>query len=256
MFNQSTKNPQPKLHAYLASIGLGSRREIEKWIAQKEVTVNGELATIGQRVSAKDKIAVRGTLVKEQPLQKQDMEVLLYHKPIGQVCTRSKAEKRPTVFEYLPKTKGRWVSVGRLDINSSGLLLLTNNGDLAHRLMHPKFEVERKYRVRVFGTLTKAQIKQMTDGMQIDGTLHKAKSAQALHSNQSKAQNQWFEVVLTEGKNREIRKLIEGLGAKVSRLIRVSYGPIVLPNDLPSGGYIAMNPTDLKKLVRKLATET
>lgn len=256
MFNQSTKNPQPKIHAYLASVGLGSRREIEKWIARKEVTVNGELATVGQRVSPKDKIAVRGKLVEEQPLQKQDTEVLLYHKPIGQVCTRSKAENRPTIFEYLPKTKGRWVSVGRLDINSSGLLLLTNNGDLAHRLMHPKYEVERKYRVRVFGTLSQAQIKKMTDGMQIDGTLHKAKSARALHASQSQAQNQWFEVVLTEGKNREIRKLIEGLGAKVSRLIRVSYGPIVLPNDLPSGGYITMNSTDLKKLARNLETQT
>ncbi len=231
-----TKNAQPKIHAYLALLGMGSRREIERWITAGQIQVNGQLAHLGQRISDSDNILVRGKPV-EKPESSQTVEVIAYHKSEGEICTRGETELK-TVFQSLPKVNGRWISIGRLDVSTSGLLLFTNNGDLAHRLMHPSFEVSRCYRVRVFGKISQAALDNMVKGVRYEGELLKVDSISPLYlcQDRDKMKNMWYEITLREGKNREIRRLIESQGAKVSRLIRTHYGPISLSADLKTGG--------------------
>jgi 23S rRNA pseudouridine2605 synthase len=218
-----------RLQKLLASAGHGSRRGIEEWIRAGRVTINERVATLGDRASNTDRICLDG-----RPLalggQRQEVEVLLYHKPVGEVTTRSDPEGRPTVFDHLPApSTGRWVVVGRLDVNTSGLLLFTNDGELAHRLMHPSREVEREYRVRVRGTPAVSVLDRLRSGVQLeDGPARfdriEAETADGSHS--------WFRVSLREGRNREVRRLFEHIGFEVSKLSRIRYGNVDLPPDL------------------------
>lgn len=224
----------------LAAAGLGSRREIEGWISAGRVTVNGSVAVLGARVSARDAVCVDGKPVslagEEKPAR-----VLLYHKPAGELVTRSDPQGRRTVFQALPP--GRWVAVGRLDLNSSGLLLLTDSGELANRLMHPRYGIEREYAARVRGKLRPDEEKQLLAGIPIDG--EPARFERLERHREGEGTNHWYRVVLKEGRNREVRRLFEALGHPVSRLVRLRYGPIDLPADLPAGSWRELRNTSI-----------
>jgi 23S rRNA pseudouridine2605 synthase len=227
----------------LAAAGLGSRREIETWIDGGRVSVNGKVAKLGDRATPQDTILVDGRPV-ERP-KAAGPRVLLYHKPVGELVTRSDPQGRTTVFEQLPP--GRWVAVGRLDLNSSGLLLLTDSGELANRLMHPRYGLEREYVARVRGTLQSYEEKKLLQGIELDGVPARFESVRSDRA--SEGTNQWYRVVLKEGRNREVRRLFEAVGHPVSRLVRVRYGPLELPADLAPGRWIELrNPVILQKL--------
>jgi 23S rRNA pseudouridine2605 synthase len=214
------------LQKLLAAAGHGSRREVESWIAAGRVVVNGHTAKLGDRVNLSDSVLVDGKRValraETQP------RVLLYHKPVGDLVTRSDPEGRATVFSSLPS--GRWVAVGRLDLNSSGLLLFTDSGELANRLMHPRYEIEREYSARIRGALTAAEERKLLEGIPLDGV--QARFDSIRRERAGEGTNRWYRVVLKEGRNREVRRLFEALGHPVSRLVRIRYGPIALPADL------------------------
>ncbi|MBD2815577.1 23S rRNA pseudouridine(2605) synthase RluB [Xenorhabdus sp. Flor] len=226
-----------KLQKILARSGHGSRREIEGYIQQGRISVDGKIATLGDRVEVKPATKIRfdGRLLNIKEPQKTVCRVLAYYKPEGELCTRHDPEGRPTVFDRLPKMQGaRWIAVGRLDINTCGLLLFTTDGELANRLMHPSREVEREYAVRVFGEVDNAKLRQLKQGVQLeDGPA----SFKTLLFKGGEGINQWYNVTLTEGRNREVRRLWEAVGVQVSRLIRVRYGDIDLPKGLPRGGW-------------------
>ena len=211
----------------LAAAGHGSRREVESWIAAGRVVVNGHTAKLGDRVNLSDSVLVDGKpvalRVDTQP------RVLLYHKPVGELVTRSDPEGRATVFSSLPP--GRWVAVGRLDLNSSGLLLFTDSGELANRLMHPRYGLEREYSARIRGALTAAEERKLLEGIPLDDGVQ-ARFDSIRSERAGEGTNRWYRVVLKEGRNREVRRLFEALGHPVSRLVRMRYGPIVLPADL------------------------
>ncbi len=227
----------------LAAAGLGSRREIETWIEAGRVTLNGQVAKLGDRASASDSILVDGKAVAKPSTS--EPRVLLYHKPVGQLVTRSDPQGRPTVFSGLPP--GRWVAVGRLDLNSSGLLLLTDSGDLANRLMHPRYGLEREYIARIRGTLQPYEERKLLQGIPLDGVSARFESVRS--DRESEGTNRWYRVILKEGRNREVRRLFEALGHPVSRLVRVRYGPLELPTDLAPGRWIELrNPVILQKL--------
>ncbi|OOR98765.1 23S rRNA pseudouridylate synthase B [Haemophilus paracuniculus] len=229
-----------KLQKILARAGQGSRREIEEIIAQGRVSVDGQIATLGDRVqvSSSTKIRIDGNLVSLIPAQKEVCRVLMYYKPEGELCTRSDPEGRATVFDRLPRLTGaRWIAVGRLDINTSGLLLFTTDGELANRLMHPSREVEREYSVRVFGNVDEAMLQRLRKGVQLEDGPANFKQLKAVGG---MGINQWFDVTLTEGRNREVRRLWESQGIQVSRLIRIRYGNIKLEKGLPRGGWEEM----------------
>ena len=213
----------------LAAAGLGSRREIEGWIAAGRISVNGQVAKLGDRAGPSDSILVDGRPVERPTAGKP--RVLLYHKPVGELVTRSDPEGRRTVFSQLPP--GRWIAVGRLDLNSSGLLLLTDSGDLANRLMHPRYGLEREYLARVRGELKPEELKRLLEGILLDGI--PARFERIESHRESEGSNRWYRVVLQEGRNREVRRLFEALGHPVSRLSRVRYGPVELPPDLAAG---------------------
>lgn len=213
----------------LAAAGLGSRREIEGWIAAGRVTLNGQVAKLGDRATASDSILVDGKAFRTP--EKASPRVLLYHKPVGELVTRSDPEGRRTVFASLPP--GRWIAVGRLDLNSSGLLLLTDSGELANRLMHPRYGLEREYLARVKGELSAAELARLRQGILLDGV--PARFERIDSDRQGEGVNRWYRVVLQEGRNREVRRLFETLGHPVSRLSRVRYGPVELPPDLATG---------------------
>jgi 23S rRNA pseudouridine2605 synthase len=228
-----------RLQKLLARIGLGSRREIEDWIRQGRVTVNRQPAELGVQVGIRDRIQIDGKPVRlAQDVMRPVRRVLLYHKPVGELTTRSDPERRPTVFQNLPAVKGsRWISVGRLDLNTSGLLLLTTDGELANRLMHPSHELEREYAVRVFGEVGADVLKHLMDGVELeDGPAHFTRIREAGGS----GVNHWYHVVIREGRNREVRRLWEHVGIKVSRLIRIRFGPVSLPRALRPGRYIEL----------------
>ena len=234
-----------KIHKVLAQAGLGSRREIEKWIADGRVTVNGDRATVGDRTDPDDKITVDGRPIK---LNRRDdrLRVLIYNKPIGEICTRSDPGGRRTVFESLPSIKnGRWVAVGRLDINTSGLLLFSNHGELANRLMHPSHQVEREYVVRVRGVVSEAMLQRLQEGVLLDdGVARFAKIGVGAVS----GTHQWFTVVLTEGRQREVRRLWESQGVEVSRLKRSKFGTVALPSYVRMGEHLDLTPTEITRL--------
>lgn len=223
-----------RLQKLLASAGHGSRRGIEDWIRAGRVTINGSVASLGDRATHEDQICLDG-----KPLElggrADTTEILLYHKPVGEVTTRNDPEGRPTVFERLPPAPGgRWIVVGRLDVNTSGLLLFTNDGELAHRLMHPSSEIEREYLVRLRGQPSAEVLDRLRRGVQLeDGPAHfdriEAHSTDGSHS--------WYRVCLHEGRNREVRRLFEHQGFEVSRLSRIRYGNVNIPQDLKACGY-------------------
>lgn len=237
-----------KLQKILARAGQGSRRELEEIIAAGRVSVDGKVATLGDRVqvSSATKIRIDGNLINLIPTQKEICRVLMYYKPEGELCTRSDPEGRATVFDRLPRLVGsRWIAVGRLDINTSGLLLFTTDGELANRLMHPSREVEREYSVRVFGNIDEAMIQRLRKGVQLEDGPANFKQIKVVGGT---GLNQWFDVTLTEGRNREVRRLWESQGVEVSRLIRIRYGNIKLEKGLPRGGWEEMGPEQVNYL--------
>ena len=237
---KKTKVVGEKLQKILARAGQGSRRELEEIIAAGRVSVDGKIATLGDRVqvSSSTKIRIDGHLINLISTQKEICRVLMYYKPEGELCTRSDPEGRATVFDRLPRLTGsRWIAVGRLDINTSGLLLFTTDGELANRLMHPSREVEREYSVRVFGNIDDAMLQRLRKGVQLEDGPANFKQIKVLGGT---GLNQWFDVTLTEGRNREVRRLWESQGVEVSRLIRIRYGNIKLDKGLPRGGWEEM----------------
>ncbi|WP_407720201.1 23S rRNA pseudouridine(2605) synthase RluB [Pasteurella multocida] len=247
----TVKNPLvegEKLQKVLARAGQGSRREIEAMIAENRVSVDGKIASLGDRIDvhAGVKIRIDGHLINLLHAQKEVCRVLMYYKPEGELCTRHDPEGRPTVFDRLPRLTGsRWIAVGRLDINTSGLLLFTTDGELANRLMHPSREVEREYSVRVFGQVDEAMLHHLKKGVQLEdgpANFKEIKFAGGV------GMNQWFDVTLMEGRNREVRRLWESQGVQVSRLIRTRYGNISLMKSLPRGGWEEMDLTNVNYL--------
>lgn len=230
----------------LANAGLGSRREIEKLIEANRVKINGKLAKLGDKVDVDDKVSIDGRKVNTQMAAQNRRRVLIYHKKEGEVCTRSDPDGRPTIFENIPKIKGeRWIAIGRLDINTSGLLLLTTDGEFANKLMHPSFQVPREYAVRVRGTVTEAHINALTEGVLLEDGM--AKFNDIVYSG-GENQNQWYHVVLLEGRNREVRRLWESQGLTVSRLKRVRYGTIVLTQRIRQGCTTELNAKEIASL--------
>jgi len=249
--------PTEKLQKVLARSGHGSRRELERMISEGRIRVDDHVATLGERVSDDATIRIDGHRVTVKAADELPCRVLIYHKPEGELVTRKDPEGRPTVYDRMPRLKGaRWIAVGRLDINTSGLLLLTTDGELANQLMHPRSEVEREYAVRVFGEVTDKQIQAMKKGVELeDGSAH----FKRISKGGGEGMNQWFHVVLTEGRNREVRRIWESQGLQVNRLIRVRMGALALPKGLVQGGYVELGVDDvnyLRKLVKLPATES
>ena len=250
MANQDSTDPASgeRLQKVLAQIGMGSRRQIEGWIEAGRVVVNGEVAVLGQRVTSQDKVEVDGQRVRTQTAKHVD--ILLLNKATGVVTTRSDPEGRVTVFDELPEIKGsRWVSVGRLDVQTSGLLLFTNDGSLANRLMHPSTGLDREYAARINGALTPEEIETLKQGLMVDG--EELKFSDVRYYNGS-GNNHWYHVVLLEGKNREVRRLFEALGHTVSRLKRVRYGPVILPSWLRTGQWTFLQQQDVRSIFKIL----
>lgn len=243
--------PTVKLQKALADAGLGARREIEEWIAAGRVNVNGEPAHLGQRVCATDKVKVGGRLVNLH-FSERAPRVLLYHKPEGEIVSRDDPQGRPSVFNALPRLRGgRWIAIGRLDFNSCGLLLFTTEGALANRLMHPRYGIDREYAVRVLGELKEDALRQLTEGIELeDGP---AKFIR-LRPAGGEGANHWYNVTLDEGRNREVRRMFDAVGVTVSRLMRVRYGPIVLPPNLKRGQNRELTPDEVKLLLKSLKT--
>jgi 23S rRNA pseudouridine2605 synthase len=242
--------PEPaageKVQKVLARAGLASRREIERWIEAGRVAVNGKAARLGDRVDDHDRLAVDGRAVDLAPAQ--EARCILYHKPPGEVCSRSDPEGRRTVFGRLPNLKsGRWISIGRLDFNTSGLLLFTTDGDLANGLMHPSSNIEREYMVRVMGDVQGDMLRRMLEGVMLDDGMARFADIQ---DGGGDGINRWYYVVLLEGRNREVRRLWESQGLTVSRLKRVRYGDVFIPSKVKQGQWVEMDRTDVKALYR------
>ncbi|MCX7946589.1 MAG: pseudouridine synthase [Hydrogenophilus sp.] len=234
-----------RLQKALARMGLAGRRTIEAWIAAGQVRVNGRIAQLGDRVRPGDRISVNGRVI-EWRREDRVPQVILYHKPIGEIVSRADPEGRPTVFDRLPLLRaGRWVAVGRLDINSEGLLLLTTDGGLANRLMHPRYAVEREYAVRVVGTLSAEEQERLLSGITLEDGVARF---ERIEEGGGRGLNRWYRVVLREGRNREVRRLLAAVGHRVSRLIRIRYGPVVLPPRLRRGEWMALSAEEVVRL--------
>ena len=237
---------QPKLHKVLAQAGLGSRLEMEQLILQGRISVNNQPAHIGQRIQFGDAVKINGKPIKLR-IAPPPARVLAYHKPVGEVVTHDDPQNRPTVFRKLPRLpQGKWQSVGRLDLNTEGLLLLTNSGELANRLMHPRFGLEREYAVRVLGALSDEEKQQLLDGVPLDDGMAQFSSIQ--EEGQGEGANQWYRVTISEGRNREVRRMIESVGHAVSRLIRIRYGAMMLPRGLRRGQWMELGERDIRAL--------
>ncbi len=229
-----------KLQKVLARMGLASRREIEAWIKAGRVKVNGADASLGQRVDLHDAIAIDGRLLKREEAAESVRRVIIYNKPDGEICTRDDPEGRPTVFDRLPRPKeGRWINIGRLDINTTGLLMFTTDGELANRLMHPSYQMDREYAVRVRGEVDEEMIERLKAGVMLeDGP---AKFTDIKQAPGGEGFNHWYHCVVMEGRNREVRRLWESQGLVVSRLKRVRFGPVFMTSDLPMGRWREMS---------------
>ncbi|AWM80365.1 23S rRNA pseudouridylate synthase B [Gammaproteobacteria bacterium ESL0073] len=243
-----------RIQKILSHLGIGSRRDIERWIADGRVKVNGMVATLGQRLEGNETITVddRVVSIKElAPLRR----VIIYNKPEGEVCTRSDPEGRPTVFERLPRLKtGRWINIGRLDINTSGLLLFTTDGELANRLMHPSYQMDREYAVRVRGEVTEEMMETLKAGVMLEDGLAKFSDIQA--APEGDGLNRWYHCVVMEGRNREVRRLWESQGLVVSRLKRVRFGPVFLTASLSVGRWREMDQRELDILSAEVGLES
>ncbi len=235
-----------KLQKVLARAGLGSRREMERWIQEGRVAVNGKAAKLGDRVDDRARLAVDGKSLDQAPAQ--ETRCILYHKPTGEVCSRSDPQGRTTVFQSLPKLKsGRWISIGRLDFNTSGLLLFTTDGELANALMHPSSNIEREYMVRVMGSVQEEMLQRMKDGVMLEDGVARFADIQ---DGGGDGINHWFYVVLMEGRNREVRRLWESQGLTVSRLKRVRYGEVFIPSKVKQGQWVELERKEVKGLYR------
>ncbi len=222
-----------RLQKLLARAGVGSRRKAEAWIKEGRIQVNGKIAEPGLQVSGKERILLDGKPVRIDTEKLSCVEVLMYHKPAGEVCSRKDPEGRKTVFQTLPKPKhGRWVGVGRLDISTSGLMIFTTDGELAHRLMHPSQEIQREYAVRILGDVNLDMLKRLTAGVLLDDGPARF---EVVEESGGSGANRWFHVIVKEGRNREVRRLWESQGVVVSRLSRIRFGPLVLGRDLRRG---------------------
>ncbi|MCY4468145.1 MAG: pseudouridine synthase [Thiotrichales bacterium] len=230
----------------LAAAGLASRREAERWIASGRVTVNGHATSLGERVAPGDTLRVDGKLVRRGGLRHR---LIRYHKPVGEVTARRDPGRRPTVFDRLPVLgRARWIAIGRLDITTTGLLLFTDDGELAHRLMHPSTGIEREYAVRIRGAPRPEALESLTRGVALsDGEAR----FDSLRPAGGEGTNQWFHVVLREGRNREVRRLFEAVGCTVSRLIRVRFGSVTLPRRLRPGRYEDVDRDEARTLMRE-----
>ncbi len=237
----------PKLHKVLAQSGLGSRIEMERLIADGHVSVNQEPAHVGQRVQFGDQIKVNGKLVKVR-IAPPAPRVIAYHKPAGEVVTHDDPQNRPTVFRRLPRLyQGKWQSVGRLDLNTEGLLLLTSSGELANQLMHPRFGLEREYAVRSLGKLSNEQKQSLLVGITLEDGLAQFGS---IEEGGGEGSNCWYRVTISEGRNREVRRMFEAVGHAVSRLIRIRYGAMVLPRGLKRGAFVELREYDIRSLMQ------
>lgn len=237
-----------RLQKALAASGVGSRREMEDWITQGLVTVNGKTAQLGDKVSPDDQVTVKGNAIK---LKWPDRlpRIILYYKQEGEIVSRDDPQGRVSIFDRLPQAaSSRWVAIGRLDINTSGLLILTTSGELVNRFAHPSFEVEREYAVRVLGGLSTEQMKMLTEeGVMLEDGLAKV---ERIYEQGGEGANKWYNVVIKEGRNREVRRIFEHFGLTVSRLVRVGFGPIGLPNRLKRGQFYELNPAEVANIIK------
>lgn len=239
-----------KLQKVLADAGLGSRREMEALIATGVVTVNGDVAKVGDRVRPNDSIRVKGRLVKRAVVSSDVPKVLLYHKPAGEIVSADDPQGRPSVFDRLPKLNGeRWIAVGRLDFNTEGVLLFTTSGALANMLMHPRYRIEREYAVRVQGELSDENKEKLLKGIKLDDGPAAFSRIEDIGGVSS---NHWYRVTLAEGRNREVRRIFEAVGLTVSRLIRVRFGAVLLPKDLPRGAKMRLSDEWVKGWIEDL----
>ncbi|WP_373271057.1 pseudouridine synthase [Hydrogenophaga sp. IBVHS1] len=241
----SAQPESPKLHKVLAQAGMGSRLEMEQLILEGRISVNGEPAHIGQRIQFGDTIKVNGKPVRVR-MTPPPPRVLAYHKPAGEVVSHDDPQNRPTVFRRLPRLmQGKWQSVGRLDINTEGLLLLTSSGELANRLMHPRFGLQREYAVRVLGALSNEEKQRLLDGVRLDDGMAQFAS---IEDGGGEGANCWYRVTIGEGRNREVRRMFEAVGHAVSRLIRIRYGAMMLPRGLKRGAWVELDERDIGRL--------
>ncbi len=237
----------PKLHKVLAQAGMGSRLEMEQLILEGRITVNNEPAHIGQRVQFGDHVKVNGKPIRFR-IAPPPARVIAYHKPAGEVVSHDDPQNRPTVFRRLPKLfQGKWQSVGRLDLNTEGLLLFTSSGELANNLMHPRFGLEREYAVRVLGALNQEEKRKLLDGVRLDDGMAQFGS---IEDGGGEGSNCWYRVTISEGRNREVRRMLESVGHAVSRLIRIRYGSMVLPRGLKRGAWVELDDADIRLLTR------
>ena len=241
----------PKLHKVLAQAGMGSRLEMEQLIMEGRITVNNEPAHIGQRIQYGDHVKVNGKPIKFR-IEAPPPRVIAYHKPAGEVVTHDDPQNRPTVFRRLPKLfQGKWQSVGRLDLNTEGLLLFTSSGELANRLMHPRFGLEREYAVRVLGALNKEEKAKLLEGVKLDDGVAQFGS---IEEGGGEGSNCWYRVTISEGRNREVRRMFEAVGHAVSRLIRIRYGAMLLPRGLKRGAWMELDDADIRALTQAAGT--
>ena len=241
----------PKLHKVLAQAGMGSRLEMEELILQGRISVNNEPAHVGQRIQYGDLIKVNGKPIRVR-IAPPPARVIAYHKPAGEIVSHDDPQNRPSVFRKLPRLQqGKWQSVGRLDLNTEGLLLFTSSGELANRLMHPRFGLEREYAVRVLGALSNDEKARLLEGVQLDDGMAQFSS---IEDGGGEGANCWYRVTISEGRNREVRRMMEAVGHAVSRLIRVRYGAMVLPHGLRRGGWIELDEADIRALMKASGT--
>jgi len=236
-----------RIQKLLARAGLGSRREIERWIEEGRLTVNGNPVQLGYHLKPGDYLQINGRVVKWDKYAEQTTRVLVYHKPVGELVTRRDPEGRPVIFTQLPRLPvGRWIAVGRLDINTSGMILVTNNGELANRLMHPSRQIEREYAVRILGEVDEALLERLRKGVELeDGPAH----FDEIRFHAGEGANKWFYVTVKQGRNRLVRRLWESQGVKVSRLIRVRYGDVVLPERVRAHSFYELENKELQQLM-------
>jgi 23S rRNA pseudouridine2605 synthase len=237
-----------KIQKILANLGIGSRREIERWIRAGRIRINQQLAKLGDRIDLTAKIFIDGKPIPLISPSDFKRRILIYHKPEGEICARSDPEQRPTVFEHLPPLRGqRWIMIGRLDINTLGLLIFTNDGELAYRLSHPSYEIEREYAVRVLGKVDEKILDCLRKGVKLEDGMA---AFTHIEDRGGSGANHWYHVVLKEGRNREVRRLWESQGVSVSRLLRVRFGNVSLPEDLSRGQSRELKAEEMQKLVR------
>jgi 23S rRNA pseudouridine2605 synthase len=237
----------PKLHKVLAQAGLGSRLEMEQLILEGRISVNNEPAHVGQRIQYGDQVKVNGKPIRVR-IDPPPARVIAYHKPAGEIVSHDDPQNRPSVFRKLPRLpQGKWQSVGRLDLNTEGLLLFTSSGELANRLMHPRFGLEREYAVRVLGALSNEEKQKLLDGVMLDDGLAQFGT---IEDGGGEGSNCWYRVTISEGRNREVRRMMESVGHAVSRLIRIRYGAMVLPHGLRRGAWLELDEADIRSLMK------